>query len=133
MHRLSIKSSPSIATDPGNESFASAGREKGHPLEAQRHSGGESLQITMRREAESGDERYRIYQLLMQSGLECQERSEVYQHSMEVEVTSAIGETQYKLREVILCYTQYPFLLLIIHNVNCIYALAGSRNMGRAV
>ena len=81
----------------------------------------------MRREAESGDERYRIYQLLMQSGLECQE------HAMEVEVTSAIGETQYKLREVILCSNQYPLLLPIIHNVNYIYALAGSRNMGRAV
>ena len=92
----------------------------------------ESLQITMSREADSGDERYRTYQLLLQSELERQERSGVYQHVIKVEVTSSIGEIQDKLREVILRYTQNPLFLPMIHNVNYIYAFSGLSESGKS-
>ena len=92
----------------------------------------ESLQITMGREVDSGDERYRTYQLLLQSELERQERSGVYQHVIKVEVTSSIGEIQDKLREVILRYTQNPLFLPMIHNVNYRYAFSGLSESGNS-
>ena len=92
----------------------------------------ESLQITMSREADSGDERYRSYQLLLQKELERQERSGVYQHVIKVGATSGIGDVQDKLREVILRYTKNQLFLPIIHNVDYIYAFGGLSESGKS-
>ena len=92
----------------------------------------ESLRITMSREGDPGDERYRLYQLLLQSELERQERSGVYQHIIKVGATSSIGDVQDKLREVILRYTQNQLFLPIVHNVDYIYALSGLSESGKS-
>ncbi len=92
----------------------------------------ESLQITMSRESNPVDEKYRLYQLLLQSELERQERSGVYQHVIKVEATSSIGEVQDMLREVILRYTQNQLFLPMLHNVDCIYALSGLSESGKS-
>ena len=91
-----------------------------------------SLQITMSREADPGDERYRLYQLLLHSELERQEQSGVYQHVIKVGATSSIGDVQDKLREVILRYTQNQLFLPMIHNVDYIYALSGLSESGKS-
>ena len=92
----------------------------------------ESVQITMSREGDPGDERYRLYQLLLQSELELQERSGVYQHVIKVGATTSIGDVQDKLREVILSYTQNQLFLPVIHNIDYIYALSGLSESGKS-
>ena len=92
----------------------------------------ESVQITMSRENDTGDERYRVYQLLLQSELERQEQSGVYHHVFKVEATCSIGDVQDKLREVILQYTQNQLFLPILHNVDHIYALSGLSESGKS-
>ena len=93
---------------------------------------GESVQITMSRESETGNERYRLYQLLLQSELERQERSGVYQQVVKVEAASSIGDVQHKLREVILRYTKNQLFLPIVHNVDYIYAFSGLSESGKS-
>lgn len=92
----------------------------------------ESVQITMNREGDTGNERYRLYQLLLQSELERQERSGVYQQVVKVEAVSSIGDVQDKLREVILRYTKNQLFLPIIHNVDYIYAFSGLSESGNS-
>lgn len=92
----------------------------------------ESLRITISRESDPGDERYRLYQHLLQSELQRQERSGVYQHVLRVEATSSIGDVQDKLREVILRYTQNRLFLPLMHKVDCIYALSGLSESGKS-
>lgn len=92
----------------------------------------ESLQITMSRESDPGDERYRLYQLLLQSELQHQERSGVYQHVIRVEATSSIGDVQDKLREAIQRYTQNRLFLPMMHKVDYIYALSGLSESGKS-
>ena len=92
----------------------------------------ESVQITMSREGDTGNERYRLYQLLLQSELERQERSGVYQQVVKVEGASTIGDVQDKLREVILRYTKNHLFLPIIHNVDYIYAFSGLSESGKS-
>ena len=92
----------------------------------------ESIQITLSRERDSGDERYKLYQLLLQSELERQERSGVYQHIIKIGATSSIGNIQDKLREVVLHYTQNQLFLPIIHNVDSIDALSGLSEAGKS-
>ena len=92
----------------------------------------ESIQITMSREGDSGNARYRLYQLLLQSELERQERSGVYQQVVKVESASSIRDVQDKLREVILRYTKNQLFLPIMHNVEYIYAFAGLSESGKS-
>lgn len=92
----------------------------------------ESVQITMSRENDTGDERYRVYQLLLQSELERQEQSGVYHHVFKVEATSSIGDVQDKLREVILQYTQNQLFLPMMHNADHIYAFSGLSESGKS-
>lgn len=90
----------------------------GHNLE-------ESLQITMSRESDPGDERYRLYQLLLQTELQRQERSGVYQHVISVEATSSIGNVQDNLRNVILRHTQNRLFFPLMHRLDYVYAFSG--------
>ena len=92
----------------------------------------ESVQITMSRENETGNERYRVYQLLLQSELERQAQSGVYHHVLKVEATSSIGDVQDKLREVILQYTQNQLFLPMMYNIDHIYALSGLSECGKS-
>ena len=92
----------------------------------------ESVQITISREGDTGNERYRLYQLLLQSELERQERSGVYQQIVKVDGASTIGDVQDKLREVILRYTKNQLFLPIIHNVDYIYAFGGLSESGKS-
>ena len=92
----------------------------------------ESLQITMSREGDPVDERYRLYQSLLQSELERQEQSGVYQHVIKVEAKSSIGDVQDKLREVVLHYTQNQLFLPMFHNVDYIFALSGLSESGKS-
>ena len=92
----------------------------------------ESVQITMSREGDPGDQRYRLYQLLLQSELERQEQSGVYQHVIKVGATTSIGDVQDELREVILCYTQNQLFLPVFHNIHYIYALSGLSESGKS-
>lgn len=92
----------------------------------------QSPQITMSRESGPEDERYRTYQLLLQSELQHQERSEVYKHVIGVEPASSIGDVQNKLREAIFHETQNPLFVPLLHRVDSIYALADSLSQARA-
>lgn len=92
----------------------------------------ESVQITMSRESDPGDERYRLYQRLLQSELQRQERSGVYQQVIRVEATSSIGDVQDRLRDVILRYTQNQLFLPMMHKVDRIYAMSGLSESGKS-
>ena len=92
----------------------------------------ESVQITMSLEGDPGDERYRLYQLLLQSELERQKRSGVYQHVIKVGAITSIGDVQDKLREVILSYTQNQLFLPVIHNIDYIYVFSGLSESGKS-
>ena len=92
----------------------------------------ESVQITMSREGDTGNERYRLYQFLLQSELERQERSGVYQQVVRVESASSTEDVQDKVREVILRYTKNQLFLPIMHNVDYIYAFSGLSESGKS-
>ena len=92
----------------------------------------QSLQITMSRESDVGHERYRLYQLLLQSELQHQERSGVYQHVIRIEATSSISNVQDKLREIILHYTQNRLFLPMMDKVDYIYAFSGLSESGKS-
>lgn len=92
----------------------------------------ESIQITISREDDNGDKRYRLYQLLLQSELERQERAGVYHHLGKVQATARIGHVQDKLREVILQYTQNQLFIPMIHNIGHIYTFSGLSESGKS-
>ena len=86
----------------------------------------------MSREGDNGNERCQLYQLLLQSELERQERSGVYQQVMKVESASSIGDVQDNVREVILRPTKNQLFLPIMHNVNYKYAFSGLSESGKS-
>ncbi|KAL8971689.1 MAG: hypothetical protein Q9197_003145 [Variospora fuerteventurae] len=92
----------------------------------------ESLQITLSREKEILDERYRLYQVLLQSELQRQERDGVYQHIIRISATSSIGNVQNELREVIFKYTTNSLFLPMLHQLETVYIISGLSNSGKS-
>ncbi|KAL8644383.1 MAG: hypothetical protein Q9210_007282 [Variospora velana] len=92
----------------------------------------ETLQITLNREEEIPDERYRVYQVLLQSELQRQERYGVYQHIIRISATSSIGNVQNELRKVILKYTTKSLFLPMLHKLETLYIISGLLNSGKS-
>ena len=92
----------------------------------------DSIQITMSRESDPSDERYRLYQNLLHIELQRQESSKVYQQEVRVDTMSGIGKVQDRIREIILRYTQNRPFLPMLQNLDCIYALSGFSEAGKS-
>ncbi|KAL9577656.1 MAG: hypothetical protein Q9212_006227 [Teloschistes hypoglaucus] len=85
----------------------------------------ESVSITMSRESNPNDERYKLYQRLLQSELKHQEQSGVYDYVIKIETASSIGEIQDKIREVIQSQTQNQLFTPILHRLDHVFAFSG--------
>ncbi|KAL8997559.1 MAG: hypothetical protein Q9169_003177 [Polycauliona sp. 2 TL-2023] len=92
----------------------------------------ESLQITLSREENVPDERYRLYQLLLQSEMRYQERSGMYQHVISIDPTSSIGKIQNELRNILLQYTGNCLFSPMLHRLDSVYVISGLSESGKS-
>ncbi|KAL8938239.1 MAG: hypothetical protein Q9216_003999 [Gyalolechia sp. 2 TL-2023] len=92
----------------------------------------ESLQITLSREDNVPDQRYRQYQRLLQSELQRQERSGVYHHVIRVNTTSSISDLQNELREILLQRTGNQLFRPILHRLDKVYVISGLSESGKS-
>ncbi|KAL8917912.1 MAG: hypothetical protein Q9208_007655 [Pyrenodesmia sp. 3 TL-2023] len=92
----------------------------------------ESLQITLSREDNEPDERYKMYQFFLQSEIERQERLGVYQHAIRISASSSIGDIQNELRKVLLQHTGNRLFLPVLHNLDSVYVISGLSESGKS-
>ncbi|KAI4281505.1 MAG: hypothetical protein L6R38_003631 [Xanthoria sp. 2 TBL-2021] len=91
-----------------------------------------SLKITLNREEGILDERYKLYQFLLQTEMQRQERSGVYQHVIKIHTTSSIGIVQDELRKVLLRYTGNRLFTPMLHRLDNIYVISGLSESGKS-
>ncbi|KAL8681158.1 MAG: hypothetical protein Q9186_002690 [Xanthomendoza sp. 1 TL-2023] len=98
------------------------------------HGGGleESVQISLSREEKDPDERYRLYQLLLQSEMQRQERSRVYDHVINIDARSSIGDIQNELRKVLLQHTENCLFQPMLHKLDSVYVISGLSESGKS-
>lgn len=92
----------------------------------------ESLQITLSREDNNPDERYKLYQFFLQSEMGRQERLGVYQHTIHINATSSISDIQNELRKVLLQHTGNRLFLPILHKLDSVYVISGLSESGKS-
>ncbi|KAL7963710.1 hypothetical protein V8C34DRAFT_300206 [Trichoderma compactum] len=82
----------------------------------------DSVQLTMKREANPNDKRYGRYQRLLQTELWRQELAGVYQHTIHATATDSIRGIQDQIRKVLLEQTANPLFQPTMQNLAGIYA-----------
>lgn len=92
----------------------------------------ESLRITLSREDDIPDERYKLYQRLLQSELHRQERTGVYQHIIRINGTSNIGDIQNELRRILLQHTGNQLFTPILDKLDRVYIISGLSESGKS-
>ncbi|KAL8674419.1 MAG: hypothetical protein Q9168_001152 [Polycauliona sp. 1 TL-2023] len=92
----------------------------------------ESLRVTLSREDKHPDERYRLYQSLLQSEMQHQERSGVYQHVISIKTTSSIGKVHNELRKVLLHHTGNCLFSPMLHRLDGVYVISGLSESGKS-
>ncbi|KAL8847762.1 MAG: hypothetical protein Q9221_007210 [Calogaya cf. arnoldii] len=92
----------------------------------------ESLNITLNREESTVDDRYKLYQYLLQTEMQRQERSgEVYQHIIKIHAASSIGDVQNELRMVLLQHTGNRLFTPMLHRLDNLYVISGLSELGK--
>lgn len=97
----------------------------GHDLE-------ESVRITLQREHQPADARYRLYQTLLQTELGHQEKRATYQHIILAGLPETHREVQNQLRAVLKPSIQHHSFQPILHNLRRIYAFGGLSEAGKS-
>ena len=92
----------------------------------------ESVKITLKREHRSTDERYRLYQILLQTEIQCQEENGVYQHTLIARGPDTHREVQDKIRGIIRSYTNDLPFTPMLHNLTHIFAFGGLSEAGKS-
>ncbi|KAL9632918.1 MAG: hypothetical protein Q9204_003609 [Flavoplaca sp. TL-2023a] len=92
----------------------------------------QSIDISLDREEDCVDERYRRYQLLLQTEMQRQERSGVYQHVIKINLRASIRDVQNELREVLLQYTGNCMFIPMLHRLDCLYIFSGLSESGKS-
>ncbi|KAI0157410.1 hypothetical protein GGR57DRAFT_510999 [Xylariaceae sp. FL1272] len=92
----------------------------------------ESVQITMSRGYNPNDKRYSLYQRLLQSELQNQELSGVYQHIIHVSSEDSIVCIQDRIRRVLSTKTSNSLFQPVLHNLTAVYAFGGLSECGKS-
>lgn len=92
----------------------------------------ESLNLSLSRETEETDERYRLYQTLLQSELQRQENEGLYHHIITAGASHTLRDVQDQIRQIIGRRTSHPLFTPMMHNINRIYAFGGLSESGKS-
>ena len=92
----------------------------------------ESVKITLEREHKPTDERYRLYQMLLQAEIQYQEENGVYQHTIIAGGSDTHREVQDKIRSVIRSYTDSVSFTPILCNLTRVCAFGGLSEAGKS-
>ncbi|KAL8788530.1 MAG: hypothetical protein Q9213_001603 [Squamulea squamosa] len=85
----------------------------------------DSVEITLSRGANDANDRYKLYQYLLQWELQRQEQRGVYQHVIRINATSSINDIQNDLRKVLLRHTGNPLFHPMLHRLDTLYVISG--------
>lgn len=92
----------------------------------------DSVRITLERESQAVDERYRLYQTLLQTELQHQEDDGFYQHTITADGPESYRDTQNQIREIIRSQTNNPCFSPMLHNLERVYAFGGLSEAGKS-
>lgn len=92
----------------------------------------ESISISLEREERIFEERYRLYQALLQTELQHQESQGLYDHVVFASKSLEIRTVQDQIRSIINRYLDYPLFKPVMHNIECIYAFDGLTKSGKS-
>ena len=92
----------------------------------------EPVKITLDREQRPADERYRLYQTLLQTKLQYQEEKKVYQYTVVGGGPDTHREVQDQLRAIIRSHTDIRLFTPMLHNLTRIYAFGGLSEAGKS-
>ena len=92
----------------------------------------ESINLTLEREPGETDERYRLYQTLLQTELQFQEREGRYHHIIIASASRTFTNVQDQIRQIISRRTSHPLFAPLMHNLNRIYAFGGLSESGKS-
>ena len=91
----------------------------------------DSVRITMSREA-SADDRYTLYQQLLQEELKHQVSRGAYRHVISIATCDSIGDVQDRLRRLLFAHSQDPIFLPLLHTLDHVYAFTGLSECGKS-
>ena len=92
----------------------------------------DSVKITLEREPQTVDERYRLYQTLLQAELRRQEDDGFYQHTITACGSESYRDVQNQIREIIRSKTKDPRFIPMLHNLERVYAFGGLSEAGKS-
>ena len=92
----------------------------------------ESVQITLEREHKPTDERYRLYQMLLQAEIQYQEENGIYQHSIMAGGPDTHREVQDKIGSVIRSYTDSVSFTPMLCSLTRVYAFGELSEAGKS-
>ena len=92
----------------------------------------ESVNITLEREQKPADERYRLYQTLLQTELQHQEENKVYQYTIIAGRSDTHRDVQDQIRGIIRSHTEARPFTPMLHNLTRVYAFGGLSEAGKS-
>lgn len=92
----------------------------------------ESVKITLEREQRPADERYRLYQTLLQTELQYQEENKVYQYTVVAGGPDTHRDVQDQIRGIIGSHTDIRLFAPMLHNLTRVYAFGGLSEAGKS-
>ena len=92
----------------------------------------ESVKINPEREQKPVDERYRLYQTLLQTELQYQEENKVYQYTIIAGGPDTHRDVQDQIRAIIRAHTSVLPFTPILHNLTRVYAFGGLSEAGKS-
>ena len=92
----------------------------------------ESVKITLEREQRPADERYRLYQRLLQTELQYQEENKVYQYTVVAGGPDTHRAVQDQIRGIIRSHTDIRPFAPMLHNLTRVFAFGGLSEAGKS-
>ena len=92
----------------------------------------ESVSISLGRETKPVDDRYRLYQTLLQKELQYQEELGVYQHTIFAGGINTHRAVQDEIRRIVRSRSNDPRLTPVLSNLKHVYAFAGLSESGKS-
>ena len=92
----------------------------------------ESVKITLEREQKPTDERYHLYQMLLQTELQYQEDNQVYQYTVVAGGPDTHRDVQEQIRGFIRSHTSVGTFTPMLQNLSRVYAFGGLSEAGKS-
>ena len=92
----------------------------------------DSVRITLERESQAVDARYRLYQVLLQTELQHQEDDGFYQHIITADGPDSYRDVQNQIRAIVRSQTNDPRFSPMLHNLERVYAFGGLSEAGKS-